>query len=275
VGSMDTSGARRGCARKPDVGVRAVAATDTRPRRMGRRWHSGVPALTGILHRAVQGGTDARAQAAALPMPCSMRRCTREDARPCAYHDRRQQSCPTAFCPAHSVSVGGVTYCRRHAGTMQAIGELAKNPSALPDVADRGPALINYIARDLDKAIRTLLARTARPGESLIVDDAVRLAHDHQRHARWERSWRIVEHTGPVLAVTLALLEDEQSRVYVRVGAQMVADSIPPWIARRSQGVEVEAAIDISQRQMFYQLLEENISAAVIRFRAREENVAA
>jgi hypothetical protein len=242
---------------------------------MGRRWTAGVPALTGMLHRAVQAGADARAQAAGPPRPCSMRRCSREDARPCAYHDRRQQSCPTAFCAAHSVAVGGVTYCRRHAGTLQAIGELARNPRALPDVADRGPALINYIARDLDKAIRTLLARTARPGESLVVDDAVRLAHDHQRQARWERSWRIVEHTGPVLAVTLQLLEDEQSRVYVRVGAEMVADGIPPWIARRSQGVEVEAAIDISQRQMFYQLLEENISAAVIRFRAREEHVAA
>jgi len=56
---------------------------------------------------------------------------------------------------------------------------------------------------------------------------------------------------------------------------EMVADGVPPWIARRSQGVEVEAAIDISQRQIFYQLLEENISAAVIRFRAREDVVAA
>jgi hypothetical protein len=158
---------------------------------------------------------------------------------------------------------------------VQAIGELAKNPSGLPDVSDRGPALVNWIARDLDKDIRTLLARTVRPGESLIVDDAVRLAHDHWRQARWERSWRIVDHTGPVVAVTLHLSEDDQSRVYIKVGAEMVADSVPPWIARRSQGVEVEAAIDISQRQMFYQLLEENISAAVIRFRARDDGVAA
>jgi hypothetical protein len=61
----------------------------------------------------------------------------------------------------------------------------------------------------------------------------------------------------------------------VRVGAEMVADSVPPWIARRSQGVEVEAAIDISQRQLFYQMLEDNISAAIVRFRAREDSVAA
>jgi hypothetical protein len=248
-----------------------VAAIDARPGEPGRRWQTGVPSLTNIIHRGKQGDSTI----ATTPTACSMRRCTNETAQPCAYHDRRRRACPTAFCPAHSVSVGGVTYCRRHAGTVQAIGELAKNPSGLPDVSDRGPALINWIARDLDKDIRTLLARTVRPGESLIVDDAVRLAHDHWRQARWERSWRIVEHTGPVLAVTLHLCEDDQSRVYVRVGAEMVADGVPPWIARRSQGVEVEAAIDISQRQIFYQLLEENISAAVIRFRARDDVVAA
>ncbi|MGA7989503.1 MAG: hypothetical protein WCB51_14030 [Candidatus Dormiibacterota bacterium] len=172
------------------------------------------------------------------------------------------------------MTVAGVTYCRRHAGTVQAIGELAKNPSGLPDITDRGPGLINWIARDLDKDIRRLLAKTVRPGESVIVDDSVRLAHDHWRRSRWERSWRIVEHTGPVLAVTVQMSEDDRSRVFVRVGAEMVADSVPPWIARRSQGVEVEAAIDISQRQLFYQLLEENITAAVIRFRAREDSVA-
>jgi hypothetical protein len=230
-----------------------------------------VPTITNLIHRGKQGGTTIPT----TPTACSMRRCTNETARPCAYYDRRQRACPTAFCPAHSISVGGVTYCRRHAGTVQAIGELAKHPGGLPDISDRGPGLVNWIARDLDKDVRTLLARTVSPGESLIADDAVRLAHDHWRQARWERSWRIVDHTGPVLAVSVHLYEDDQSRVYVKVGAEMVADGVPPWIARRTQGVEVEAAIDISQRQMFYQLLEENISAAVIRFRAREDRVAA
>ncbi|HEY6471200.1 MAG TPA: hypothetical protein VI434_15715 [Candidatus Dormibacteraeota bacterium] len=232
-----------------------------------------MPSVSNLFRRGKQ--EDVAATVAATATACSMRRCTNMTAQPCAYRDRRERSCPTAFCAAHSVSVGGATYCRRHAGTVQAIGELAKNPSGLPDLLDRGPGLINWIARDLDKDIRTLLARTVRPGESVIVDDAVRLKHDHWRQARWERSWRIVEHTGPVLAVTVHMSEDDESRVHVRVGAEMVADSVPPWIARRSQGVEVEAAIDISQRQLFYQMLEENISAAIIRFRAREDSVAA
>ena len=255
------------------LGVTTVVTMDTRVGETGRRWHQGVPSVSTLFRRGKQDGTTETVVTSATA--CSMRRCTNMTAQPCAYRDRRERSCPTAFCAAHSVSVGGATYCRRHAGTVQAIGELAKNPSGLPDLSDRGPGLINWIARDLDKNIRTLLARTVRPGESVIVDDAVRLKHDHWRQARWERSWRIVEHTGPVLAVTVHMSEDDESRVHVRVGAEMVADSVPPWIARRSQGVEVEAAIDISQRQLFYQMLEENISAAIIRFRAREDSVAA
>jgi len=246
---------------------------DTRIGETGRRWHQGVPSVSNLFRRGKQD--DATETVATSTTPCSIRRCSNMTAQACAYRDRRERSCPTATCPAHSVTVGGATYCRRHAGTVQAIGELAKNPSGLPDLSDRGPGLINWIARDLDKDIRTLLARTVRPGESVIVDDAVRLKHDHWRQARWERSWRIVEHTGPVLAVTVQMSEDDESRVHVRVGAEMVADSVPPWIARRSQGVEVEAAIDISQRQLFYQMLEDNISAAIVRFRAREDSVAA
>jgi hypothetical protein len=207
--------------------------------------------MSSLFARGKRGHDSAKA-VATTGTACSMRWCTNETAQPCAYRDRRERSCPTAFCPAHSVFVAGATYCRRHAGTVEAIGSLAKNPSGLPDVSDRGPALINWIARDLDKDIRNLLARTARPGEILIV-----------------------EHTGPVFAVTVRMSEDDESRIHVRVGAEIVADTVPPWIARRSEGLEVEAAIDIAQRQHFYGRLEEDIAAAIIRFRAREDTVAA
>jgi hypothetical protein len=257
------------------MGVQTVATSETRLDETDRRWHPGVPAVTSLFRRAKPAGDAPATASTPTRTACSMHRCTNETAKPCAYRDRRERSCPTAFCPAHSVTLAGVTYCRRHAGTVQAIGELAASSSGLPDISDRGPGLINWIARDLDKDIRTLLVRSCRPGESLVVDDAVRLAHDHWRRARWERSWRIVEHTGPVLAVTVQMSEEDESRVHVRVGAEMVSDTVPPWIARRSQGVEVEAAIDISQRQLFYQLLEENIAAAVVRSRARDDSVAA
>jgi hypothetical protein len=200
-----------------------------------------------------------------------MRGCTNHTAQPCAYRDRRERSCPATICSAHGISIGGSTYCRRHAGTLQAIGELARDQSAHPDIDDRAPSLVDWIARDIDKDIRRLLARTARPGETVIADDAARLAHDFRRNARWERSWRLIEHTGPILSVTLHVTDDDDSLVHVRVGTETVADGVPPWIARRREGQDVEAAIDISQRRLFYRYLEETISEAVARFRDRSD----
>jgi hypothetical protein len=202
-----------------------------------------------------------------------MRACGNQTAKLCAYRDRRERACSVAICPAHGISLAAVMYCRRHAGTVQAIGELARDPGGRPDLDDRAPALVDWIARDLDKDIRTLLARTARPGESVISDDAVRLAHDFRRNPRWERSWRVVEHTGPVLNVTLHVAEDDDALVHVRVGTETVANGIPPWIARRNEGQDVEAAIDISQRRLFYRYLEETISDAVTRFRERSDRI--
>ena len=213
--------------------------------------------------------TGAAPPALVTGIECSQTGCGSVTAQYCAYRDRRGRACPAAFCPAHSVAFSGIAYCRRHASTVQAIGELAKDPNGFPDLNDRAPSLVNWIARDLDEAVRKLLGRTVHNGESVIVDESVRLAHDPARKARWERSWRIVEHTGLVLKVTVHVSEDNDSLVHVKVGTEMVADGVPPWIARRREGQEVEAAIDVSQRQLFYNFLEENISTAVVRFRSR------
>jgi hypothetical protein len=202
-----------------------------------------------------------------------MRGCGNHTAQLCAYRDRRERTCSATICPAHGISLGGITYCRRHAGTMQAIGELARDQSGRPDIDDRAPSLVDWIGRDIDRDIRTLLARAARPGESVIADDTARLAHDFHRNARWERSWRLVEHTGPILNVTLHVAVDNDSLVHVRVGTETVADGVPPWIARRREGQDVEAAIDISQRRLFYRYLEETISEAVARFRDRSDRI--
>jgi hypothetical protein len=161
-------------------------------------------------------------------LTCTMRGCTNNTAQLCAYRDRRERTCSATICPAHSISLGGVVYCRRHAGTVQAIGELARDQSGHPDVDDRAPSLVDFIGRDIDRDIRRLLARAARPGESVIADAAARRTHDFRRNTRWERSWRLVEHTGPVLNVTLHVAEDNDSLVHVRVGTETVADGVPP-----------------------------------------------
>ena len=162
-----------------------------------------------------------------------------------------------------------IVFCRRHANTVAALGDRGKDPNALPDIDDRGPSLVRWISHDLDQAIRGILTRVAQAGESVVADPEVSHAHDATRKGRWERCWKLVESTGVVIKVTIHVNEEDDSLVHVRVGTEMVADGVPPWIAKRLEGHEMSASVDESQRRLFYRFLEENITAAVNRFRGR------
>ena len=198
---------------------------------------------------------------------CSVPGCPNGNALTCDYRDRRGHMCQLSFCPDHGDVIQGVPYCRRHASTVRAIGSLATDPNARPDVNDRTPSLVSWISRELDGHIRAQLEATAREGETVVVDDAVHLSRDHNRNLRWERSWRLVEHTGLVLKISVNVSEENDALVRINVGSEMVADGIPPWIARRRMGEDVDVAIDVAQRQLFYKYLQESIANAVAEFR--------
>ena len=198
---------------------------------------------------------------------CSVPGCLNSDALTCEYRDRRGRTCQVAFCAHHGSVIEGVPYCRRHASTLRAIGPLAADPNGRPDVNDRTPSLVNWISRELDAHIRTQLEEAAGEGESVISDHAVHLSRDANRNLRWERSWRLVESTGLVLKISINVSEENDALIRIIVGSEMVADGIPPWIARRRMGEDVDVAIDVAQRQLFYQYLQESIARAVAEFR--------
>jgi hypothetical protein len=133
----------------------------------------------------------------------------------------------------------------------------------VPDLEDRAPSLVNWIANDTDQAIRVLLTQAARAGEQVVTDSYVQLTRDHSRRSRWQRSWRLVDHTGLVLKVSIYIDEGHDSLVHLRVGDLVVGEGVPPWIARRLKGDEVAVTIDIAQRQLFYSSIEEAIAVAV------------
>lgn len=196
-------------------------------------------------------------------IPCSARGCVDENAQLCAYRDRHGKSCGVARCAAHGVMFHGVTYCRRHASTVEAIDTPSGHANDVADVDDRAPSLVNWIANDLDKDVRQLLADAAHPGEDVLTDGFVQLTRDKLRRGRWERSWRIVDHTGLVLKVGIYTDEGDDSLVHVRVGDRLVAEGVPPWIASRQEGDESTPPVEISRRQEFYSSLQESIAAAL------------
>jgi len=209
-----------------------------------------------------QRGDDTRV----LPEPgvsCSIPGCGRHDAQPCAYCDRRGRSCSVASCPAHTVIVAAVAYCRRHAGTVNALAATEPDSGGMPDLHDRAPSLVNWIASDMDGTIRALLIDATRPRERVLSDGCVQLTRDMLRRGRWERSWRIIDDTGLVLKVSIHIDDGDDSLVHVRVGDVTVGEGIPPWITNRRNGDAVAASIDVAQRQHFYSSLEEAIAGAL------------
>ncbi len=202
---------------------------------------------------------------------CNFAGCANDTARRCAYRDGRGRACGTAYCPDHGASTDGRFYCRRHAGVLRAVGAEATPQGGLPDLDNRAPSLVNWIARDLDATVRRLLSGVAGTGETVIADETVHVARDFNRKARWEQSWRLVDHTGLILKVTIQVLEQNDFLVRVHVGSGVIADGVPPWILRRTADRDV--ATDIEQRQRFYQWLDESIFLAVDRFRTERERI--
>jgi hypothetical protein len=196
---------------------------------------------------------------------CEVPGCVNDTARRCAYRDGRGHECPAVHCPDHGVAIDTKFYCRRHAGVVRAVGAEDTPQGGLPDIDNRAPSLVSWIARDLDANVRRLLSGAAGAGESVIADETVHVARDFNRKARWEQSWRLVDHTGLILKVTVQVFEENDSLVRVHVGSGVIADGVPPWIVHRSE--DGDMATDAAQRQRFYTWLDESIFMAVDRFR--------
>lgn len=191
-------------------------------------------------------------------LPCSEHDCTATTGESCGYIDRRSRTCGTAWCPDHQSIVGGTVYCRRHAGVVRV---LASGETVMPDLENRAPSLVNWVSRDLDEVIQDIVnSYRAQLGTDRLVADPVHLDFlGPERRRVWERSWKLVAHTGWSLRVSLEVDEARDTEVAVRVGRNIVARATPPWIAARLRGERLPAAEDAEQRREFYRSLTETM----------------
>jgi hypothetical protein len=195
-------------------------------------------------------------------LPCSERGCTATTGERCGYVDRRGRACGTAWCPDHQSMVGGTVYCRRHAGV---VGALSHGEGSMPDLENRAPSLVNWVSRDLEDVIQEIVnGYRAELGSDRLIADPVRLNFVGPERLRiWERSWKLVAHTGWSLRVGLEVDEASDTEVAVRVGRNIVSRTTPPWIAARMRGEQVPAEVDAEQRREFYRSLTETLQAAI------------
>jgi hypothetical protein len=180
-----------------------------------------------------------------------------------------------AFCSDHWGLVGGVVYCRRHAGTIVALGASVE-PGALPELENRGPSLVSWVADDLTADVEELLRATARDGETVKTEREVRVIYDHKHRRRWERSWKLIERTGISFKVALTVdEEDDDALVDVRVDSTVIARGVPPWIARRRAGLGVGGQVDKDQRELFHRFFINHIAEGIAERRPRDTTLSA
>lgn len=196
-------------------------------------------------------------------LPCSERECANHNAEACGYVDRRQRTCGTAWCPDHQSIVGGVVYCRRHAGVIRALS--GQSQAVMPDLENRAPSLVNWVGRDVEQVIQDIVTGyRAELGTDQLIADPVHLVFLGPERARvWERSWKLVDHTGWSLRVALEVDELRDTEVAVRVGRNVVARMTPPWIVARMRGEVLAPEVDAAHRADFYRGIAAAVASAI------------
>ena len=194
---------------------------------------------------------------------CGEPGCTGRAAVNCAYVDSRGQPCRTAWCDEHGATLGGLRYCRRHAGTMGALGSKANNPRALPDVGNRGASLVRWLYRDLDRTMTTLLEGISSERDHLMRDSEVAVSRPAGGGRRWEMSWKLGSPAGIRVRVSLMVEEADDSIVLVRLGDEVVASGTPPWIEARRRGEQLTEDEDREQRRQFYAFIGDYLTSAL------------
>lgn len=188
-------------------------------------------------------------------LPCSQPGCLNAQGLECVYVDRRGRHCNTAWCPAHINGVNGRPYCRRHAGVIRALPHT--DPASMPDVDNRAPSLLEWVAQRVDVDLTEAVQRLATGQERVQTDSAhlVLISHGPERIRAWERTWKLYDHTGIHLWVALDVEEENDLELVIRVNAIIVERLVPPWIAARRHGLCLSDEADLEQRRAFYSLV--------------------
>ena len=169
-------------------------------------------------------------------MACAQKGCPSQTGLRCEYVDRRRRECATAWCPSHRLTIDGQIYCRRHAGLISALNKSSDSPVPPPDLDNRAPSLVCWVAREIDADIRNLLVKGWTSGSAQLLTDNLTLVFvGSDRRRAWERSWKLVDHFGFAVRVALRVEEEQPNQVDAVVGAKTVAHFVPPWIIQHSE----------------------------------------
>jgi hypothetical protein len=150
----------------------------------------------------------------------------------------------------------GRAFCRRHARLSASAdaGEFQMTQS-LPDLDNRSPSLADYVGDALEPRVMEFLWSICRPGTNdQVAAEPLRVVHPAGGGTRrWDRTWKIYDHTGVIVHVTVEADESRDPEVDLKIGRNLIGQGVPPWIERRRQGLPpLGAAADAEDRERFY-----------------------
>ena len=156
--------------------------------------------------------------------------------------------------------VHGRPACRRHARMLAAVlADEFQSDRALPDLENRSPSLADYVGDALEPRVLALLENLRRPGSNdQVAAEPLHIyhpiAHPTAAGSRWwERTWKLFDHTGVLVKVSVEVDESRDIEVWVRVGRNLISHAVPPWIERRILGLPpLSGEEDRAARERFY-----------------------
>jgi hypothetical protein len=170
---------------------------------------------------------------------CLRKGCEAPAVHTCCYEDERGKPCGTAWCAAHSASVGNDHFCARHAEVVRMAlpRQGTVHEVKLPTTDDRTLSLALFVASELDEHVLAMLktAHADTPDLDVAADAAPRLLYVGNEQC-WERGWTARTMTGVLTRVSVRVARGEPPVVQAIVGRSEVASGVPDWIQARLDG---------------------------------------
>lgn len=164
-------------------------------------------------------------------VPCPDTGCAKLATTRCAYVDRRQARCDTRCCEEHIATVSGQPYCSRHATVVTAASN-GLFSRIRPDVDDPAPSIVSWVGAGLGADIDIALSAEAPSQDAFVVAGVTRAASPRDCTAQvWMRSWSLVDNTGILQQVSIAVDDQDDRALTVRVGGELVGRLEAPRIS--------------------------------------------
>ncbi|GAC1569736.1 MAG: hypothetical protein NVS3B18_01110 [Candidatus Dormibacteria bacterium] len=212
--------------------------------------------------------------AAGTGTPCADGGCSLPATFACAYVDRSPRPCGLPGCDEHGRTVAGERFCLRHAGVMEALVVDPLNMLRKPDVDNRAPSLVGWVARALGPLLEEMLGELVTGRERVIAEPLRPIIAADGIGQAWRRSWQLTAGQQPRLVVGIEVEEADDETVLVTVHTEVVHRDKPPWITARRLGERVAREEDERRRAAFYQsLLEAVATGASKQLRRRDLRV--